>query len=392
MDIIQLIKGRLGSDILSFDWSLAFVLANLALFAFFLRTTALSLIGFPIIAFAAFLILGEIPRWKSCLSLIAVAALGMYNLWAGLALAVVLLVIYASLMFDYYKKTKEPLGIGMRSAGEGITILTRNIIKMLVATLRSLFFNVSYMLFPLLFVWLAALGGAWWLGYVKLSINLTDFAAVLTVLGVIFGLLQYYFSRHEEKVQQKLVGYFTSVVFPIGEFSFANFHKFLAEHESKYNDVKREADNLTETSMSELAKYFRETGKEKSIITMTLPDFGDMQKFQVLEAKSKLKKNLKEAYKSFFEAKRAEIKKDLYEKRASLNELVWFLFSNVNMVEEANISFLTLNLGKKEGEQESYTDFLLLTEIEMLKYIFDVVLGSYKPPKEEDKKKGEGAS
>jgi hypothetical protein len=392
MDVVQLIKGRLGSDILSFDWSLAFILANLSLFAFFIRTTTLSLITFPIIAFVAFLILGEMPRWKSCLSLIATAAVGMYNLWAGLALAVLLLLVYFLFMNSHYKKTKESLGIGISSVGEGLTILRYNTVKVIVATLRSLFFNVSYMLFPLLFVWLVIFGSTYWLSYATLSISLTDFAAILTVLGVVFGLLQYYFTRHEEKVQQKLVSYFTSVVFPIGEFSFAKFHKFLAQHEGKYGDVKREADTLTDTSISELSKYFRETGKEKSIITMNLPDFGDMQKFQMLEAKSKLKKNLKEAYKSFFEAKRAELKKELYEKRASLNELVWFLFSNINIVEEANLSFLTLNLGKKEGDSESYTDFLLLTEIDMLKYIFDVVLGSYKPPVEDGKKKEETGS
>ena len=242
------------------------------------------------------------------------------------------------------------------------------------------------MLFPLLFVWLAMLVGAWWLGYAKLSMSLADFSAVLTVLGVIFGLLQYYFSRHEEKVQQKLVSYFTSLTFPIGEFSFNEFHKFLTEHESKYKDVKKEAEAMIDTHMSELAKYFRESAKEKSIINMNLPDFGDMPKFQLLEFKFQRGKKLKEAYKDFFETKKAEIKKGLLEKRASLNELVWFLFSNINMVEEANVSFLTLDLGKKEDDAESYTDFLMLTQIDMLKYIFDVVLGIYKPPIGEGKK------
>ncbi|MEM3786062.1 MAG: hypothetical protein QXZ59_01620, partial [Nitrososphaeria archaeon] len=366
------------SDLLSFEWSLSFAVANLILFAFFMRTTTFGLIVFPIIAFAAFLILGEIPRWKSYLSLIAIASISMYYLWAGIALAVVLLIVYVTLTLSYYKKTKEHVGIS--SAKEGLEIIWRNIFKFMVASLRMLFFNVSYMLFPLLFVWLAIFGGVYLFGHAALSMGLIDFSAVLTVMGVIFGLLQYYFSRHEEKVQQKLNIYFTSLTSPIGKFSFNEFYKFLTEHESKYKDVKKEAEGMTDTNMSALAPFFRETGKEKSIIKMNLPNFEDMAKFQLLESKFLRSKKLKEAYKDFFEDKKTEIKKDLHKRRASLNELVWFLFSNITIVEETNASFLTLDLGKKDDEAESYIDFLRLTRIDILKYIFDVVLGIYKPP------------
>ena len=372
MDIIQFIKSKLGRDIFSFYWSLAFVLANLALFAFFSKTTSLNSIGFPIITFIAFLILGEIPRWKSCISLIVVVTVGMFSPIYGLFSIIMLLVIYAFFTKKYYNKTKESFGISIDDVRKDVTIFMAAIMT-LVATLRSLFFNISYMLFPLLFMWLTALGGAWWLGYVKLSLSPTDFAAALTVLGVIFGLLQYYFSRHEEKVQNKLNSYFTSVIFPIEEFSFAKFCEFLSD-EHNYVNVKKEVDELTQTSISEISKYFRETQKERSIVTLNLPDFGDRQKFQVLEAKSKLKKELNKAYKNFFVSKTAEIKKYLAEKRASLNETVWFMLSNINIIEEANIFFLMFNLNKENGEPESYADFLLQAKRDILKYILDIVI------------------
>lgn len=380
MEIIKLLRGRLGSDVMSFSWSLSFVVANLALFAFFLRATNLNIYALPIIGLASFLILGEIPRWRSSIALLAIATLSIYNILYGIILSFILIGIYLVYTLRRMHSTNEHTGMNI---GEGISIISHNIAKFSVAALRTLFFNVSYMLFPLLFVWLAIFGAAYWLGYAKLSMGIADFAAVITVLGVIFGLLQYYFSRHEERVQQKLVSHFTSIAFPVEEFSFSEFLEFVTEHDGTYGDVKKEAEGLTNTNYSEIAKFFRETGKEKSVINLALPDFGDLRQFQLLATKfqksKQTKQKLKEAYKGFFDSKKSEIKKDLESKRAKLNELVWFLFSNINMTEEANVSFLDLNIGKKAGEEESYTDFLMSTQVDILDYVFNIVLGSYKP-------------
>jgi hypothetical protein len=73
-------------------------------------------------------------------------------------------------------------------------------------------------------------------------------------------------------------------------------------------------------------------------------------------------------------SKTAEIKKYLAEKRASLNEMVWFMLSNINIIEEANIFFLMFNLNKENGEPESYADFLLQAKRDILKYILDIVI------------------
>ena len=86
-------------------------------------------------------------------------------------------------------------------------------------------------------MWLVAFWNAiFWLRYGKLTASVAHFSAVVTVLGVIFGLLQYYFSRHEEKVQQKLVDYFTSITLPIDEFSFSEFLNFV-EEKREHKDV-----------------------------------------------------------------------------------------------------------------------------------------------------------
>ena len=379
MDVFQLIKGKLGKDVLSFAWSLSFVLANLALFVFFSQTVAINPLIFPVVAITAFVIIGEIPRWKSCFALIVILSLVVVGSWYGaVLLTLVLLVLYLISAFRYFKKTRESNGIN--GITEGIAILKHkyNILKFIVATIRNLFFNISYMLFLLLFVWLAALASAYWLGYAVLLVSLADFSALLTVLGVIFGLLQYYFNRHEEKVQQKLVNYFTSVVFPVDKFSFKDFEQFLSLKEFKYREVNKEAEKLIDTNFGDLAKFYRQTGREQSILNMTLSDFGDSQQFRLLEFKLQRTDKLKMAYKDFFKAKRSEIKKDLNKKSVKLNELVWFLFSNVNIVEESNVAFLSLDSGKKGTKAESYTDFLRLAQIDLLKYAFNVVLGANK--------------
>ena len=109
------------------------------------------------------------------------------------------------------------------------------------------------MLFPLLFIWLLAFGGVYMLSQVKLSMNLTisSFGTILTVLGVVFGLLQYYFNRHEDKVQQKYNMNFSLIVFPIKKFSFDEFVKFLGEQE-KYKKLFNSAKQLTYIDITDL--------------------------------------------------------------------------------------------------------------------------------------------
>ena len=64
-----------------------------------------------------------------------------------------------------------------------------------------------------------------------MNLTISSFGTILTVLGVVFGLLQYYFNRHEDKVQQKYNMNFSLIVFPIKKFSFDEFVKFLGEQE-----------------------------------------------------------------------------------------------------------------------------------------------------------------
>ena len=376
-----MLRSNLGHDLLSFAWSLSFVLANLVMFIFFSRTTTMSWIEFPIIAFVSFLIIGEIPRWKGSLALIFIISITIYNMLLGSIAAVGLFCIYYMLLLKKYQDDSKDYII--KNWKDTLKIIRLNITKAFVTGIRLLFFNIAYMLFPLLFIWLLAFGGVYMLSQVKLSMNLTisSFGTILTVLGVVFGLLQYYFNRHEDKVQQKYNMNFSLIVFPIKKFSFDEFVKFLGEQE-KYKKLFNSAKQLTYidiTDLENINKIFkmRQGGSTNLSITVNMPEVDDITKFQIFELKYVRSPKPKEVYKAFFEAKENEIKEELKSKLRELNTLVWFLFSNINIVEESNAMFMNLDLNKNESEPETYLDFIRLAQLTVFEYAINLVFNGY---------------
>ncbi len=368
MDITGLIKSKIGYDSLSFAWGLSFILADLALYYFFTLFTTLNIWAFPLIGILTFIIIGEIPRWKSYLSLLAITTLSLYIWYVGIVLALILFIVY--LIYALQEKGKSNKKEGM-DISEGLQIIKKNWVMFLISASRTIFFNVSYMLFPLFFIWLAFLGGAWTLKIITLTGNLSIFASVVTVLGVIFGLLQYYFSRHEEKVQQKLVTYFTNMVFPTDQFSFDKFKEFIGG-DGQHSDIKNETNKLADINYQDIGQFVGRGGASKSYITLNVPTFDDGIKFGLLELKTKNKEKLIASYKAFFDKKRKEIVENLKKQNSKLNELVWFMLSNINIVEEANVAFLNINFEKEEPK--TYYDFLLKTQKDILSDVFSIIL------------------
>lgn len=367
MNILNLLKSSLGKDALSLAWSLAFVSANIALYYLFTLFITITPIAFLVICLISFIVAGEAPRWKGCFGLIAVAFLALYHWYYGAVLVMVLFGVYLIL------KRKGEVGFGINGVKQALQVLERNIFKFIVSISRTVFYNVSYMLFPLLFVWLIFVGAALFLHLITLMGNIDRFAEVITVMGVIFGLFQFYLGRHEEKVQKKLVSYFTTLTLPMNEYSYEEFLKFL-ENKEQHKDVYKSAKELVGTHISELARYFRETGKQKAEIKINLPEFSDTVKFQILEFHFQRSQKLKDAYTEFFAFQRKKISDDLKKKKKELNELMWFLLSNISILEEANASFLGLEALDENKKAESYPDFLMKANIDTLKDIFEIVL------------------
>lgn len=368
MDITGLIKSRVGSDVLSFTWSISFILANLALYYLFTLLTTLNLWAFILIGTLTFVIVGEIPRWKGYFGLLAVATLSLYIWYVGIVLALILLIVY--LIYTLRAKNKSNKKESIK-VNKGLQIIKKNWVMFLISANRTIFFNVSYMLFPLFFIWLVFFGAAWASKIVVLTSNLNAFASVVTVTGVIFGLLQYYFGRHEEKVQQKLVTYFTKMVFPTGQFSFDKFKEFI-EKDAQYLDVKTEINKLADINYQDIGQFVGRGGATKSYITLNVPTFDDGIKFGLLELKIKNKEKLITSYKAFFDKKRKEIVENLKKQNDKLNELVWFMMSNINIVEEANVAFLNMDSGKEEPK--TYYDFLVQNQKEILSDVFSIIL------------------
>lgn len=368
MNILGLIKSKVGRDVLSFNWSLAFAGANLALYYFFKAFTSFHTLAFIVVSVVAFLIIGEAPRWKSYLGLIAIIALGLYKWQFGIILAIIMFSVYVYMAIDYKRKFNEKDSIGVK---EGLGIISSSGGMFIISAIRTTFFNVSYMLFPLLFIWLAFFGIAWILKLSVLTDGLGNFSEAVTMLGVIFGLLQYYFSRHEERVQQKLVAYFTNITFPAKEFSFEKFQTFT---EKEHEAIHKECKTLAEIDFQELGKFAsgRGLGETKALISLSLPAIDDNVKFGFLEFRTKHKDKLKAAYKAFFEDRRKDTEQKLEKHSKELNELAWFMMSNINMVDEANVAVLSIDPGKEEPE--TYYEFLINTQKDILSDVFGTIL------------------
>ena len=123
MDITGLIKSRVGSDVLSFTWSISFILANLALYYLFTLLTTLNLWAFILIGTLTFVIVGEIPRWKGYFGLLAVATLSLYIWYVGIVLALILLIVY--LIYTLRAKNKSNKKESIK-VNKGLQIIKKN--------------------------------------------------------------------------------------------------------------------------------------------------------------------------------------------------------------------------------------------------------------------------
>ena len=145
MDVLKLLTSKVGNrKLLSFTWSLSFILANLVIYFFFALFTNLNVYDFVLVSLIAFILIGEMPRWKSAIALLVIATLTLYNIYYAVGLGVILFIIYILSVFAYWDRTHESLGInGMK---EGIGILFNSVFKFIIGGF-SRYFLMSRMLY-----------------------------------------------------------------------------------------------------------------------------------------------------------------------------------------------------------------------------------------------------
>ncbi|MCL0063032.1 hypothetical protein M1N11_02540 [Peptococcaceae bacterium] len=115
--------------------------------------------------------------------------------------------------------------------------------------------------------------------------------------------------RHEEKIQNKIVGHLIKLTFPKDKFSFKSFIDFI-ENINNIERIKKTAKEIEEGKIKPNILHLlpRMSGKELNLININipLPWSEDELKFTLLENNIS-KKDLVKIYKDFFKKKKEEI-------------------------------------------------------------------------------------
>jgi signal transduction histidine kinase len=385
-NLLEYTLSELGVESINGLYLFSIIITNVILFFFLGRFVQLYMPSLVITLFISFLIIGSITKWKqylwlSTVSIFVIELISNSLSTLTIAICIILLLVIPIAVFIgyYYIKSKK----------NEITI-SKNRYKLSLRTLivlvilpRLLLFNIAYLSFPLLFIWLSYLGILYYAGLITV-INTGAFISIVTVAGVFSGIFQYYISRREEKIQEKLKTYFVTEFFKTDEFSFEEFDKSLKDtYDYKTDKLLKELKSLVDevnTEFSGNAKKLIDEASEKLprlrqlSITIYEPNQTDLVKFNSLEKKvkeQKLKEFLIKRYEEFFNNKKLILVENVNIKKA--NKIMFALLENINLFEEAYTSFLTLPDAKDKSS--SYTDFLLKLQGDIFSLLIEKSLG-----------------
>lgn len=344
---------------------------------------SISTLVYLVVSVATLLFIGKINNWKSFLwftvLLFFISAQIPLRVWVIVGyLLITILAIVAFSRRDVAEFSPMP----------NVSFSTAKMF--VIASHRIIFYNLSYLSFPLLFIWLGSLGILLLFGMVSLTSSLTHFVYLTTIAGVMFGFLQPYIQRHEEKVQKKFSSQLMSQIPWNRRFSFREFQDYLDRLGVNELDVHDSDVDTIENSVKEINNGFplreyqwlspyRKQGKEINQYEFNIYSSGaeeaDQLKFLELEDEmSECGKlgALRTVYGAFFDRKMREILDDI--DRKSLQEMSWELLESINILEE---SFPTMNSvsNSMDSEPETYEEFLSDARIKTIQESIEIALG-----------------
>ena len=263
---------------------------------------------------------------------------------------------------------------------------------------KQFFFNISYELFPLLIIWIGWFG-IWYIfinlfggffsyeGFLKSGvydyyINLElfkfhstkDFFQVMTILGLLLGVYEFYLSRQEQKVLSKIKFYTDTIKRIIfNETTFEKFFLFISprfntafiQWISTHTDPKLSYLTLLKEIRSDpeawegmmnliYPKRFDRRFRDKPVINLQLVYKDSIQKFETIESRAGsdgYETMLKNSYDDFFtENEQIENLMTEIRKEINLNEFNVLLLSNINIIQEIAPEFIGQGLNKTIGD------------------------------------------
>ncbi|WGI17136.1 hypothetical protein [Methanonatronarchaeum sp. AMET-Sl] len=336
--------------------SFTFVLTNFVILYLFIQFFVIDpiwIIGiFIVFTFLSFILLEDLQSYFIFLLFLFLFAIaiafieGILGLYLLVAVALSILIVWALIWVFYREKTSiEAIKKLFYDFEWSINLF----LKFVIGVISTVFFNISYKVFPLLFTWLA------FLGVLILSSeflfpeflhfdNLNLFLQVIMTLGVMFGFLQYYLKRHEDKIQKRITNFLKAQI-EFEKFSFEEFKDFVRENEEKYGKISKKCDEVIKNAsnlkfLREMQYQTRKTTKDCNINVNhfdlgSKDNYNDYVLFNKLERKiddNESNNTLYNAYKEFFKDKESEILDNLNKKE--IKEHSWFLIQNVKILNE----------------------------------------------------------
>lgn len=251
--------------------------------------------------------------------------------------------------------------------------LSIGIFNLFLILFRLLFFNILKELFLIIIVWLSFLTSIFYMtNFISLenTYAFTNFVSVVTVLGVISGIFQFYISSYKQQISQKVLNSLTKYFIKImNKVSYQNFLDYLCEnHKDIYNDV---ADFKQENKILQLLAKRHLPGKQINVFNFSF--YKNEFILEHINTNSKAKTKLKK----FFEIKNEEIKKEL--DLISVKELRKVLLPNIIFFNDIILELIKTQFEFDFDEYdnpnpETYEDFLKNFVAENVFYFIDRIL------------------
>ena len=297
--------------------------------------------------------------------------------------------------------------------------------KFFFVIIKQSFFNISYELFPILIIWIGTVG------FVYLIINLFShlfiqqqilfyypnpvFFEIITVLGILLGVYQFYLSRHEQKILTKIDIYTKQIQSIIQkETKFDKYQSYLSQDSKadlKFNEWINENSN-PKLNFLTLLKAVRKDpeafeGFKQLIYPRTRDHKGYRQnptinfqitysesnkKFEIIEYLATIESRetaLKNSYIGFFTSpERIDEIFNLIKQELDLREFGILILSNFNIFHEILLDFISyrftnellmtmdqdIDIKKLIQKSETSQEFRSIIEFEIMRRIVKDIL------------------
>lgn len=244
---------------------------------------------------------------------------------------------------------------------------------------RTLFFTILNDMFLVLIMWVGYFWIATLLGIVKLdakSLNLLF--GIISTIGIISGLFQFYFRYYREEVLDKIsdaIGDYLKQF--LKELSPRKFSEFLKENNSSL--YKRIKEKISAEFFASLPNWVRmQRVRDKTVTQVIVPYLPQEYLFteipeEILEEEER--NELNEMYRTFFEKKTAQIKEEI--KKLNVDDIREIFLLNPFLVDDIwmMITKVKYSIPPIEENPTTFGDHLINAVNEILLYFTKRVVG-----------------